>query len=367
MSMARLVVTAVLVEGRSKAEVARDYGISARWVHELVRRYETEGEAGLVPRSRRPRSNPRQTPRELEDEIVTLRKQLTDAGLDAGAATIAAHLHNRHGTTPAVSTIWRILTRRGFVTPQPRKRPRSAYIRFAADQPNERWQADTTHWHLADDTDIEILNILDDHSRLLVSSTCRTTFKAADVVADFADAFAHHGLPASILTDNGAIFAGAPRGHGRVAFEKQADALHIRIIHSRAYHPQTCGKVERLHQTLKKWLTAHDPATTLTGLQDLLDQFAHVYNHHRVRHDIVDKSGCVTLRHDSRLHHIGIGKAHKGTPIVLLIAGLHIRIIATDSGELLRELTLDPSRDYQSRGLIPGTQTPANATMSRDR
>jgi transposase len=100
MSQARLVVTAVLVEGRAKAEVARTYGISRTWVHELVRRYQAEGDAGLQPRSRRPRSNPAQTPRLVEDEIVTLCKTLTDQGLDAGAHTIAAHLHRRHRTSP---------------------------------------------------------------------------------------------------------------------------------------------------------------------------------------------------------------------------------------------------------------------------
>ena len=157
MSQARLVVTAVLIEKRSKAEVARTYGIPRTWVHELVRRYQTEGDAGLEPRSRRPRSNPNRTSHAVEDEIVTLRKDLVDQGLDAGAATIAVHLHRRHGSSPSVATIWRILVRRGFVTPQPHKRPKSSLIRFEADQPNERWQADITDWQLADGTTIEIL------------------------------------------------------------------------------------------------------------------------------------------------------------------------------------------------------------------
>ncbi|MGH2660316.1 MAG: helix-turn-helix domain-containing protein [Actinomycetota bacterium] len=121
MSLGRLVVAAVKVEGRSKAEVARDYRISRQWVHELIRRFDAEGEAGLEPRSRRPHRSPRGTPPELEDEIVELRKALAEQGLDAGAHTIAFHLTERHGGAPAPSTIWRVLTRRGFVTPQPRK------------------------------------------------------------------------------------------------------------------------------------------------------------------------------------------------------------------------------------------------------
>jgi len=144
MSLARLVVTAVRLEGRSKSAVARDYGVSRRWVHELVRRFETQGEAGLQPRSRRPRASPHRVPDALEDEIVELRKHLADEGLDAGAHTIAIHLTRRHGRSPAVSTIWRILSRRGFVVPQPQKRPKSSFVRFCAEMPNERWQGPLT-------------------------------------------------------------------------------------------------------------------------------------------------------------------------------------------------------------------------------
>src|SRR3990170_8648475 len=183
MSMARLVVTAVRLEGRTKAEVARDYGVSRQWVHELVQRFDAEGEAGLAPRSRRPRASPGQTTEALQDEIVELRKELSDEGLDAGAHTIAVHLTRRHGSSPSVATIWRILSRRGFVTPQPQKRPRSSFVRFSAEMPNERWQADITHWRLAGGTEVEILNVIDDHSRLLLGSDARVVFKAADVVA----------------------------------------------------------------------------------------------------------------------------------------------------------------------------------------
>ena len=210
MSLARLVVTAVTLEGRTKAEVARDYGLSRRWVQELVRRFEMEGEAGLAPRSRRPQASPHRTPESLEQEIVELRKHLAEEGLDAGAHTIGSHLERRHGHAPAVSTIWRVLSRRGLVTPQPQKRPRSSFVRFEAAMPNERWQADITHWRLAGDTDVEILNAVDDHSRLLVASDARAVFKAADVVASFHEAAGAHGLPASLLTDNGAVFTAGP-------------------------------------------------------------------------------------------------------------------------------------------------------------
>ena len=128
MGMPQLIVTAVLVEGRSKSEVARDYGVSRRWVIILVQRFLLEGEAGLLPRSRRPLSSPRRTASAVEDEIIKIRKDLDKNGHEAGAATIAAHLTRRHGHAPAVSTIWRILTARGFVAPQPHKRPKASYL-----------------------------------------------------------------------------------------------------------------------------------------------------------------------------------------------------------------------------------------------
>jgi transposase len=146
MSLARLVITSVMLGGRSKSEVAREYGVSRVWVQKLVHRYEREGLAAFEPRSRRPRSNPRTVSLEVEELIIRLRKTLTTKGVDAGAETIAAHLQGEGvNPVPAVSTIWRILCRRGFVVQQPQKRPRSSWRRFCADQPNERWQADITH------------------------------------------------------------------------------------------------------------------------------------------------------------------------------------------------------------------------------
>ena len=203
MSLARLVVTAVRIEGRTKAEVSRDYGVSPRWIYELCRRFDTQGEAGLEPRSRRPRASPGRTPVEVEDGIVELRKDLLDQGLDAGAHTIAVHLARRHGeaAVPSVATIWRILVRRGFVTPQPPEAAASSYVRFEAEMPNERWQADITHVRLADGREVEVLNVIDDHSRLLIASDALGVFKAADVVASFHRAAAAYGFPASLLTD----------------------------------------------------------------------------------------------------------------------------------------------------------------------
>jgi transposase InsO family protein len=387
--MPQLIVTAVLVEGRSKSEVARDYGVSRRWVITLVQRYLAEGEPGLAPRSRRPRSSPGRTSTAVEDEIIAIRKDLDKHGHEAGAATIAAHLITRHGSSPAVSTIWRILTARGFVTPQPHKRPKASYLRFAAEQPNERWQADITHWTIDDGTagrdtgtDVEILHWLDDHSRLCLASTARAVFKAGDVEASYRHIAARYGDPASVLTDNGAVFSGRYRGHGRVKLEVTLHARGVVFAHSRPYHPQTCGKVERFHQTVKKWLTNQPRATTIADLQAQLDTFTDYYNtvrphralhratpaqtytarpkaaasgipliddHYRVRHDKIDRDGKLTLRHGSRLHHIGIGAAHRDTTVLILVHDLHVRVITT-TGQLLRDFQLDPTRDYQPSG-----------------
>lgn len=379
MGMAQLIVTAVKVEGRSKSEVARDYGVSRRWVITLVQRYEAEGDAGLEPRSRRPKHSPSRTAIEIEEAIVEIRKALDRDGHEAGAATIAYHLHQQHGHAPAVSTIWRILSARGFVTPQPHKRPKSSYIRFEAEQPNERWQTDITHWTLANGTDVEILNIIDDHSRLCIASTARAVFKARDVDTAFRQATAHYGDPQKLLSDNGAVFTGRYRHGGRVALELTLASRGILPVHSRPYHPQTCGKVERFHLTLKKWLDNQPRAKTTPALQRQLDTFTTYYNtvrphralkrrtpitaytarpkatptatpfddaHYRVRHDTVDQFGKLTLRHASRLHHIGIGRRHARKPVLVLVKDLHVRI-TTDAGEVLRDFQLDPTRDYQ--------------------
>jgi transposase InsO family protein len=273
MSLARLVVTAVAVEGRSKSEVAREYGLSRFWVQQLVHRYQREGPVAFEPRSRRPHSNPRAVDMEVEDQIIRLRKSLTKKGTDAGAETIAAHLATAGvSPVPAVSTIWRILVRRGFVTPQPQKRPRSSWKRFCADQPNERWQADITHWRLADDTEVEILNIVDDHSRVCIAAVARLVFTGGQVWHTFRAAIGRCGPPAEVLSDNGAVFTAKQRGQGRVALEVQCGLRSIRVSHSRPYHPQTCGKVERFHQTEKKWLTAQPCAVTIAGLRARLQR-----------------------------------------------------------------------------------------------
>jgi transposase InsO family protein len=389
MGMARYVVDAVVLEGRSAREVARAHGISKSWIYELVRRYRAGGYEALEPRSRRPRSCRHETTPELVQAIIALRRELQAQGHDAGAETIAYHLSQDIGDIPSLSTIWRILRREGLVVAQRQKRPHCSLIRFEAELPNEMWQADVTAWRLESGEVVEILDVIDDHSRLHLGCDAYERVKAADVVSSFQRAAELHGLPESFLSDNGAVFVGGYR-RGKVALESELERLGVVFKNSRPYHPQTCGKVERLHQTLKRYLAKQPPAKTLTELQGQLDTFRHYYNHirphralgrrtplqaysgrvkarpaeapprthFRVREDRVDDTGKVSLRFHSRLYKIGLGRAHKGRVVRLLIADQDVRVIDSN-GELIRELTLDPSRVYQ-----PLPRGPKVSTMS---
>src|SRR5437899_10245469 len=199
MGLGRYVVDAITLEGRSPSELARTHHLSRSWIYELVARYRQGGYAALEPRSRRPRSCAHQVGPKIQRLILNLRQDLVASGHDAGAQTIAHPLARRLKQVPSVTTIWRILRRRGLITPQPHKRPRSSFTRFEAQLPNELWQADTTHWTLADGTDVEILNLVDDHSRVLLAAVAFRTVKAADVVQVFFEACQRWGLPASFL------------------------------------------------------------------------------------------------------------------------------------------------------------------------
>ncbi len=264
MSLARLVVTAVRIEGRTKAEVSRDYGVSPRWVYELCRRFDAEGEAGLEPRSRRPRGSPRQTPGpgRGRDRRAPQGAHRPGPGRRRPHDRLPPRAASRRAL-PSVATIWRILSRRGFVTPQPQKRPRSSFIRFEADMPNERWQADITHWRLADETEVEILNVIDDHSRFLVASDARVVFKAADVVATLPSSRCDPRVPGvELLTDNGAVFTAAPR-KGRCAIELETAAAGDPLRALQPLPPADLRQGGAVPPDAKRFLAKQEPAATL--------------------------------------------------------------------------------------------------------
>ncbi len=378
MDKGRFLIETHLKTGRSIKELAAAHGVSESWLFKLLRRYRLEGPAGLEPRSRRPHSSPTRIADLYEDEIVRWHKELKDLGVDAGAETINFHLSTPGRCVPSVSTIQRVLRARGFVTANPKKRPNSAHIRFAAEFPNECWQADVTHVEVAGGVVFEVLNMIDDHSRVCVASRAFVSTRSPDVVRTLHKAAERWGYPRRFLSDNGAIFT-APMGVGVGVLEAELLAHGIETRHSRPYHPQTCGKVERFHQTMKKFLAAQDPAEIKKQLQAQLDFFAEYYTTvrphrslgrrrpieafaarekagpenakiaaagYRIRRDKVDKVGRVTLRYRSKLHHIGVGHAYAGWRVILLINGLDVQVIGID-GSPLRRLTLDPSVDYQ--------------------
>ena len=142
MDLGRYLVEAHLREGRPVGQLAAAHGVHRSWIYKLLARHRADGDTGLTPRSRRPRSSPTAIATDVENEIVALRKHLTDDGLDAGAVTIHWHLSRNGDNAPSVSSIWRVLKRRGFVTAQPHKRPRASFIRFQAALPNECGQSD---------------------------------------------------------------------------------------------------------------------------------------------------------------------------------------------------------------------------------
>jgi transposase InsO family protein len=394
-SKARLVITAVVLEGRPAAQVAAEYGVSKSWLYELLTRYRDEGEAAFEPRSRRPLHSPNATAAATVELVCQLRKELSEAGHDAGPATLAWHLQHHHHISVSVATVARILTRQGLITPAPKKRPKASYIRFQAAMPNETWQSDFTHYRLTDGTehgtDVELITWLDDHSRYALRCTAHQPVTAKIVLATFRATVAAYGIPASTLTDNGMVYTvrfATGRG-GRTGLEAELHRLHITQKNSRPNHPTTCGKVERFQQTLKNWLRAQprQPAT-IEALQTLIDRFIDDYNHRRphgslphratpatayqarpkaapsitrtgehhdrVLADRIDNDGKLTLRVNGRLHHIGMGRTLARTPVLKLVHDLDVRIIDAATGELLRELTIDPNRDYQPTGKPPG-------------
>jgi transposase InsO family protein len=395
MSFTTLLITAVVIENRPVAHVAATYGVSRSWLYELLARYRTEGDAVFEPRSRRPKSVPNAVPAEVVDLILELREKLSATGLDAGPETIRWHLKHHHAIEVGRTTISRYLQAHGLVVPEPKKKPKSSYIRFQAAMPNETWQSDFTHYRLTrpdgrPGADCEILTWLDDCSRYALSVTAHHRVTGTIVLSTFRETLAEHGIPASTLTDNGMVFttrlSQGKKGAGtRNGFETELRRLNIVQKNGRPNHPTTQGKVERFQQTMKKWLRAQpDQPTTIDDLQALLDAFVEEYNDHRphrslphratpttvytslpkatpasggndrdddthdrVRHDVIDKSGKVTWRYQGQMYSIGIGRTHARTRVLILSQDRDIRIINATTGELIRELILDPTKRYQ--------------------
>lgn len=303
----KLIIQSIIQGKLTPAQAAEHFGVSRRWVYELMRRHRVLGEDGVLPLSRRPHSSPQQTEETVRSRILSLRPELTDKGLDAGAETIAWHLSVEGLAVPAASTIHRILRSAGLVTDQPHKRPRSSLHRFEATQPNEMWQSDFTHWTLASGADVEILNFLDDHSRYLISCTAHQRVTGPLVLECFLQAAERYGFPASTLTDNGMVFTTRLSGGkgGLNAFEKTLRDLGIQQKNGSPSHPQTQGKI--------------------------------------------DAGGKVSLRYQGKLLHLGVGRQHMYEDITVLVADTAATVILTSTGEILGEYNLDATKNYQAK------------------
>jgi transposase InsO family protein len=363
----------------SVSGVCAELGISRQTFYKYRRRFLAEGPAGLVERSRRPHRSPGMIPAAVEDEIVRLRKELP---LDKGAQTIAYHLGRAGWPVPSVATIHRVLVRRGLVEPQPEKRPRSSWRRFEWPAPNGAWQIDATQWVLAGGREVWIMDLIDDHSRVLLAARVATSPSSEAAWDALCDAAGRWGLPAHVMSDNGTCFTGRFLSRSKVEFERDLAALGIRHITSSPRHPQTCGKIERSHQTTKRWLARQRPARTHAELQRQLDDWLVFYNYqrpHRALHGAVpaerwaasppDGPGAaipdppraeLRLVSKGRLswNHtdIGVGSEHNGHQ--LLVISRHDDIAIFGEHGLVRRLTIDRSRRYQPTGKPRGKRSP---------
>ena len=263
------------------------YRHRARWL----------AEQDLSARSRRPHTSPGATPADLVAWICKLRAELApDNGADFihdELETVAARIRPVW-RVPARSTINRVLARAGILDRNPKKRPRSSWRRFAYARPRDCYQIDATEVTLADGTTVVVFDVLDDCTRTLVACHAALAETTDAAIAAFTKAVKAHGAPGLVLSDNGVAFTTryTNPNAGPSRFTRTVTATGARVIHSTPYHPQTCGKVERHHQTLKHWLTnryTHRPAPhTLRGLQRDLDTYRAYYNTQR-RHSAVGR------------------------------------------------------------------------------
>ncbi len=382
-SLAQDIVLSVLHDGLTPTQASLRFGMSRRQIHRYLARYKTGGLEALEPRRRRPASNPRALSPELQGEIIRVRHHLLAQGLDAGAASIAWHLREGKFHTPALSTIWRILRNAGLVTPTPAKRPKAYITRFEAVQPNETWQSDFTHWRLADGSDVEIINWLDDHSRLLLHCSVYKAITGEIVIDTFNECRKSYGTPFSTLTDNGIVYT-ARFVKGKNGFEYLLSELDIVQKNGSPAHPQTQGKIERFHQTLKKWLSEKESAKDLEELQLQLDEFRIIYNtqrphkallmsnpqssyegrvkatpkvasekeHYRVRHDSVDQFGKLSLRRAGKMHHLGVGIQNQFKKVYVVVDHYKVSVVERKTGEVISRHSIDPSRSYWTNVMI---------------
>lgn len=363
------------------AAVCRELGVSRQTFYKYVRRFDTVGVEGFYPDSRRPLSSPGRFPPELEDVLVSIRKREASAGWDYGADAVLLRLEERvrddpsgwpaGRALPSRATINRVFEGRGQLVKVPQRRPRRrGGRRFQRDHVNALWQFDGFDYRLASGGTAVVLHLSDDCSRTDLALHAAVSENGRDIWVAFCLAVERYGLPVQVLTDNGSGFSGRRRGWIS-EFEQHLYALGVEPIQARVSHPQTCGKNERAHQRVQKWLNKRPAAADLATLQNLLDEYRSAYNNRRnqvlgkltphQRFDLGPVASVVDLppvrtaltRHtvsrtgsigiDGKL--IGLGRAHAHKPAIAFRTGDYVAVFIDN--HLARDLVLDRTRRYQ--------------------
>ena len=258
------------------AELCRRYGISRTNGYKALRRQRAEGEAGLVPRSRRPKSTPKRLSAPVEERIVAQRKEHP-----AWGARKIRKLLEREGTVPlpAASTVTAVINRRGLANPA-RAEASRPFMRFEHPAPNALWQMDFKGWHSTLEGRCHPLTVLDDHSRFNLCLAALPNEQAEGVQGVLEKVFRRYGLPDAILVDNGSPW-GSDQDHQHTRLTTWLMRLGVKVIHGRPYHPQTQGKEERFHRTLKEELISTRQWRDLAHCQEAFDRWRTVYNEER--------------------------------------------------------------------------------------
>lgn len=369
----------------SVAAFCRAHGVSRSWFYEVRARARSEpGIAVLQPRPRVSTGRHAQAIQiAVEDLAVQIRKDLADQGLDHGPVTVRWHLQQAGLKPPAASTLARVFTARGMVTPQPQKRPKTSYRRFSFAHAHECWQLDSFCWPLADASVVAIYQLSDDCTRLAIASHVAISENAAGARTVVDRGINAHQVPVMVLTDNGVAF-----NTDRLGKTTQLGAylrgLGCKPISGRPGHPQTQGKNERIHQTLQRWLRARPVAASIDDLQRLVEEFDEIYNHARPHQALGMRTPAQALAQavvavpprpveptkepkpePARLLHrtadnhgkiwvrdrcIMIGGQQAGITVAVLASGHTLNIFDTNGGTFIRSVVLEPGKLYYGNG-----------------
>lgn len=367
-------------EGFSVSARCAELGVSRQTFYKYLHRFRAEGVEGFFPRSRRPRAQPSAVAASVEEAVVLARKRLADAGLDNGASSIRWWLVDHPEQwqpsaaalgVPSRATINRVLDRRGMLVRHPRRRPRRTRRRFARSARNDLWQMDGYALALAGAGRAVVIEILDDHTRLMLACHAAPSENATDAWAAFSTAAGRYGLPRQLLTDNGRAFNGHRRGF-TTDLEAAVSELGVAPISSSVAHPQTCGKSERGHATARRWLASRPRPHDLSELAALLETYRGIYNRrrHQALHGLtpeqawaiapasgpygaplaaplhvstprISPAGCIGLDNTE----ISIGRRYKDHTATAFRSGDHVAVFV--DATLVRELTLERTRRYQ--------------------